>query len=188
VPGSGCSALEGINRGQAVLGGATPASPSIPATSAVALAAFDGIVDTLSPRGTRSIPILEFHSGAWIHTADRDGARNDELIVRSACPRRPWERIDLSQGARSRVVRLRFDLGRRAVFACEWTRARRTDRTRWRRHQTLARARSRAEPDPVSPSPKRAHGMRASLPSAARAPDRSMPSRCPWSEHSSSKP
>src|SRR4051812_5673222 len=61
IPGSGCSALEGINRGHAILGVSDACIAVYPGDWAVALAAFDAVIDTLSPRGARSIPLLAFH-------------------------------------------------------------------------------------------------------------------------------
>jgi xanthine dehydrogenase YagS FAD-binding subunit len=86
VPGSGCSALEGINRGHAVLGVSDACIAVYPGDFAVALAAFDGVVDTLSPRGTRSIPILEFHREPGSTPQIETALANDELIVRIRVP------------------------------------------------------------------------------------------------------
>jgi xanthine dehydrogenase YagS FAD-binding subunit len=86
VPGSGCAALAGINRGHAVLGTSPACIAVYPSDWAIALAAFDAVVDTLSPRGTRSIPLLDFHrlpgSTPHLETALAD----DELIVRIRVP------------------------------------------------------------------------------------------------------
>lgn len=61
-PGSGCAALEGLNRNAAIFG----ASPACIATHAsdmaVALAALDATVETLAPSGeARGFPVLELH-------------------------------------------------------------------------------------------------------------------------------
>ena len=86
VPGSGCSALEGINRGHAILGVSDACIAAYPGDWAVALAAFDAIIDTLSPRGARSIPLLDFHRepGSTPHIETAIAA--DELIVRIRVP------------------------------------------------------------------------------------------------------
>jgi xanthine dehydrogenase YagS FAD-binding subunit len=60
-PGTGCSALEGFNRGHAVLGTSEHCIATHPSDAAVALVAFDATVQTIGPRGTRSIPIDTFH-------------------------------------------------------------------------------------------------------------------------------
>ncbi|MEV4656340.1 xanthine dehydrogenase family protein subunit M [Micromonospora sp. NPDC049301] len=60
VPGSGCGALEGINRGHAVLGTSERCIATHPSDLAVALVALDAVVQTEGPGGTRSIPIDDF--------------------------------------------------------------------------------------------------------------------------------
>ncbi|GGO14894.1 FAD binding domain-containing protein [Micromonospora parathelypteridis] len=60
VPGSGCSALEGINRGHAVLGTSDQCIATHPSDLAVALVALDAVVQTEGPGGARSIPIDDF--------------------------------------------------------------------------------------------------------------------------------
>ena len=61
-PGSGCSALQGLNRIHAILG-ASPACIAVhPSDMAVAMTALDARVETLSAAGkTREIPMTEFH-------------------------------------------------------------------------------------------------------------------------------
>jgi xanthine dehydrogenase YagS FAD-binding subunit len=61
-PGSGCGALEGLNRNAAILGGSHACIATHPSDMAVALAALNATVETLSPSGqARSFPILELH-------------------------------------------------------------------------------------------------------------------------------
>jgi xanthine dehydrogenase YagS FAD-binding subunit len=59
-PGSGCAALEGFNRGHAVLGTSEQCIATHPSDVAVALVAFDAVVQTLGPGGARSLPIDKF--------------------------------------------------------------------------------------------------------------------------------
>jgi xanthine dehydrogenase YagS FAD-binding subunit len=59
-PGSGCSALEGMNRGHAVLGTSEHCIATHPSDVAVALVALDAVVHTIGPDGTRTIPIDDF--------------------------------------------------------------------------------------------------------------------------------
>jgi xanthine dehydrogenase YagS FAD-binding subunit len=59
-PGSGCSALDGLNRGHAILGGSEHCIATHPSDVAVALAAFDAVVRTAGPDGERSIAIDDF--------------------------------------------------------------------------------------------------------------------------------
>ena len=60
-PGSGCSALDGFNRGHAVLGTSESCIATHPADVAVPLVAFDAVVHTVGPQGTRAIPIDDFY-------------------------------------------------------------------------------------------------------------------------------
>jgi xanthine dehydrogenase YagS FAD-binding subunit len=60
-PGSGCSALEGFNRGHAILGTSDQCIATHPSDAAVALVAFDAEVQTIGPSGTRSIPTDRFY-------------------------------------------------------------------------------------------------------------------------------
>ncbi|MDM4719538.1 xanthine dehydrogenase family protein subunit M [Micromonospora sp. WMMA1363] len=56
-PGSGCSALGGLNRGHAILGGSDHCIAVYPSDWAVALTAFDASVAVVGPNGTRSVSI-----------------------------------------------------------------------------------------------------------------------------------
>jgi xanthine dehydrogenase YagS FAD-binding subunit len=61
APGSGCSALEGLNRGHAVLGTSDHCIATHPSDVAVALVAFDAVVHTIGERGPREIAIDDFY-------------------------------------------------------------------------------------------------------------------------------
>jgi xanthine dehydrogenase YagS FAD-binding subunit len=61
APGTGCSALDGFNRGHAVLGTSEHCIATHPSDVAVPLVAFDATVRTAGPRGSRSIPIDDFY-------------------------------------------------------------------------------------------------------------------------------
>jgi xanthine dehydrogenase YagS FAD-binding subunit len=61
LPGSGCSALEGLNRGHAILGTSADCIATHPSDLAVALIAFDAIVHTIGPSGAREIAIDDFY-------------------------------------------------------------------------------------------------------------------------------
>src|SRR5437879_11267398 len=57
-PGSGCAALEGLNRMNAVLGVSDPCIAAHPSDMAVAMTALDAVVETLTRDGSaRTIPI-----------------------------------------------------------------------------------------------------------------------------------
>jgi xanthine dehydrogenase YagS FAD-binding subunit len=61
APGSGCAALEGHNRGHAILGTSEHCIATHPSDAAVALVALDAVVHTERPdRSTRSFPVDDF--------------------------------------------------------------------------------------------------------------------------------
>jgi xanthine dehydrogenase YagS FAD-binding subunit len=61
-PGSGCAALQGLNRNHAVLGTSEHCIATHPSDMAVALRVLDAQVETIAPDGTsRSLPIAELH-------------------------------------------------------------------------------------------------------------------------------
>ena len=60
LPGAGCAALDGSNRGHAILGTSSHCIATHPSDLAVALVAFDAVIHTIGPRGAREIPVEEF--------------------------------------------------------------------------------------------------------------------------------
>ena len=61
VPGSGCSAWDGENRLNAVLGGSPHCIAAYPGDLAVALVALDAWVETTVAGATRTVPLAELH-------------------------------------------------------------------------------------------------------------------------------
>jgi xanthine dehydrogenase YagS FAD-binding subunit len=59
-PGSGCAALDGFNRGHAVLGTSNHCIATHPSDVAVALMALDAVIHTRGPAGERTIAIDDF--------------------------------------------------------------------------------------------------------------------------------
>src|SRR6267154_200333 len=59
-PGSGCAALDGFNRGHAILGTSDKCIATHPSDVAVALVALDAVVHTRRANGERAIPIDDF--------------------------------------------------------------------------------------------------------------------------------
>jgi xanthine dehydrogenase YagS FAD-binding subunit len=61
-PGSGCGALEGLNRNSAIFGASHACIATHPSDMAVAMVALDARVETLSPSGeARAFPLMELH-------------------------------------------------------------------------------------------------------------------------------
>ena len=60
-PGSGCSALNGVNRIHAILGASEQCIAVHPSDMCVALAALDAVVQVQGPQGPRSIRFADFH-------------------------------------------------------------------------------------------------------------------------------
>ena len=60
-PGSGCDALEGINRNHAILGASVACVATHPSDMCVALAALRASVRVHGPRGERTIAMADFH-------------------------------------------------------------------------------------------------------------------------------
>jgi len=61
-PGSGCAALDGVNRSLAVIGGSEACIATHPGDMAVAMRVLDATVETVDASGTaRRIPIAAFH-------------------------------------------------------------------------------------------------------------------------------
>ena len=102
APGSGCAAIDGLNRGHAVLGGGAACVAVYPGDLAVALTAFDAVVDTVSPRGERTVPVGALHlaPGATPHL--ETVLAEDELIVRIRVPRGPIGRTSMYHKIRDR--------------------------------------------------------------------------------------
>src|SRR5213079_2404200 len=61
APGSGCAAIGGENRWQAVLGTSENCIAAHASDLAVALVALDAIVELQGPGGERTIPLADFH-------------------------------------------------------------------------------------------------------------------------------
>ena len=60
-PGTGCAAITGVNRSLAVLGTSEHCIATNPSDMCVAMAALEATIHVQGPKGTRAIPIGEFH-------------------------------------------------------------------------------------------------------------------------------
>lgn len=86
VPGSGCQALAGYNRIHAILGASNACIATYPGDMAVALSALDAMVEIQGSRGTRALPVREFHRLPG-DTPQHDNVLDaDEVIVSVRLP------------------------------------------------------------------------------------------------------
>ena len=102
TPGSGCAAIGGLDRGHAVLGGSTSCIAVYPGDWSVALVAFDAQVDTLSPRGERTIALESLHREPGDTPHIETTLAPDELIVRIRVPATPLGRASTYHKIRDR--------------------------------------------------------------------------------------
>ena len=61
IPGSGCPAITGFNRNNAVLGNSDACIATHPSDMCVALAALGATINVQGPKGARTIPFADFH-------------------------------------------------------------------------------------------------------------------------------
>jgi xanthine dehydrogenase YagS FAD-binding subunit len=101
-PGTGCAALEGLNRGHAMFGGSSSCIATYPGDFAVALAAFDARVDVVTRRGERTIALLDLHRLPGGTPQIDTVLAPDELIVRIRVPATSLGRASTFQKVRDR--------------------------------------------------------------------------------------
>ncbi|WP_431905083.1 FAD binding domain-containing protein [Amycolatopsis thermoflava] len=89
TPGSGCGALDGFARSTAVLGVSDHCIATHPSDMAVALAMLDAVVEVESTRGTRRIPIGDFHRTPGDTPHVETALAPDELITAVELPPAP---------------------------------------------------------------------------------------------------
>lgn len=100
-PGSGCDALDGFNRGHAVLGVSEHCIATHPSDMCVAMIILDAQVHTMRPDGTtRSIPFDEFHRSPGDTPHLEVALEHGELITHVVIPQWPAAR-------RSRYLKVR---------------------------------------------------------------------------------
>jgi xanthine dehydrogenase YagS FAD-binding subunit len=101
-PGTGCAALDGVNRKHAVLGVSDHCSAAYPGDFAQALVALDAAVEIVGPGGSRVMPFEQLHrlpgDTPHIETVLAPG----ELIVGFRLPVAPWTRRSLYLKIRDR--------------------------------------------------------------------------------------
>jgi xanthine dehydrogenase YagS FAD-binding subunit len=121
-PGTGCAAREGENRGHAILGWSDACVATHPSDVAVALAALDATVQLRSPRGERTMALVDFYRLPG-DTPEHDTVlAHDELITAIDVPASPLtsqshylkvrERSSYEFALVSAAVALTLDAGR----------------------------------------------------------------------------
>ena len=80
-PGSGCSAIEGYGRYNAILGASEACVATHPSDLAVALTALDAAVVVLGPDGERRVPMTELHRLPGHHPEQDTTLRHGELVT-----------------------------------------------------------------------------------------------------------
>jgi xanthine dehydrogenase YagS FAD-binding subunit len=100
APGSGCPAREGEHRNLAILGASEACVATHPSDMAVALAALGADIHLVSPRGARTVPIVEFHRLPGDQPARDSIIEPGELIVAVELP-------PLAAARHSRYVKVR---------------------------------------------------------------------------------
>ena len=89
APGTGCSALRGLNRTHAILGTSNQCVATHPSDLAVALVALDAVVVARDSAGDRRIPIAEFFRQPGTTPDQEHDLRPGELIVGVEVPTGP---------------------------------------------------------------------------------------------------
>jgi len=90
VPGSGCGALEGINRMHAIFGASEQCIAVNPSDMNVAMRALDATVHVTGPKGPRAIPIADFHRLPGDHPELDNTLQKGELITSVDLPYSPF--------------------------------------------------------------------------------------------------
>ncbi len=87
-PGTGCAALEGINRNHAIFGWSKDCVATYPSDMAIALAALDAIVKVQKSDGTeRSIPFVNYHRLPGSNPEKDNMLTHGELITAIELPK-----------------------------------------------------------------------------------------------------
>ena len=94
-PGSGCAAIEGINRKHAVLGVSEQCIAHYPGDFAQALTALGATVEIANAEGTRRIPFEELHRLPGDTPNIETVLAADDLITSFVVPAGPWTRRSL---------------------------------------------------------------------------------------------
>jgi xanthine dehydrogenase YagS FAD-binding subunit len=99
-PGSGCSAMDGINRIHAILGTSSKCIASHPSDMCVPLIALDASVHVQGATAERTIPFVDFHLTPGDHPERESLLEHGELITGISIPALPF-------ATRSRYLKVR---------------------------------------------------------------------------------
>jgi xanthine dehydrogenase YagS FAD-binding subunit len=102
-PGSGCAAMEGVNRMHAVLGTSDQCIASYPGDFAQALMALDAQVEIAGARGTRSIPFAQLHRAPGESPHVETSLARGDLIAAFTIPATPFAKRSLYLKIRDRA-------------------------------------------------------------------------------------
>lgn len=91
-PGSGCGAIDGYNRMHAIFGASSACVAVNPSDMSVALAALHATVIVVGPKGSRRIPIADFHRLPGDHPEKDTTLEKGELIEAVEIPDNPYNR------------------------------------------------------------------------------------------------
>lgn len=100
TPGSGCSALEGMNRNHAILGGSEACIATYPGDFAQALLALDALIEIAGADGTRRIAFGDLHAAPQKTPHVETVLKPGDLITAFVIPPTPFAR-------RSKYVKVR---------------------------------------------------------------------------------
>jgi len=89
APGSGCDAIDGFNRGHAILGASAACVATHPSDLCVALAALDAVVHLQGAGGARTLPFAELHRLPGDHPEVDTVLQPGELITAVELPALP---------------------------------------------------------------------------------------------------
>lgn len=101
-PGSGCSAMDGVNRSHAVLGTSDQCIATYAGDFAHALIALDAVVDIAGPSGSRTIPFAQLHKPPGDSPHVETTLAPGDLITAFVVPPAPWARRSLYLKIRDR--------------------------------------------------------------------------------------
>ena len=102
APGSGCAALEGVNRKHAVLGTSPHCIATYPGDFAQALIALDAVVEIAGPGGARKLTFADLHVAPGNDPSRETVLQPGELILAFVVPATPLARRSLYLKIRDR--------------------------------------------------------------------------------------